>query len=344
MRGTAVAAALAGVVSVSSRAAAEAACSAPGRPMVELVLEVKPPDRVIGTTLEEHLRAELRARDIDVCTIPAPYPLSAAGPLPRPVARVTLHVEHAPSGAFFAVLMVGDLINDKRVERTIDLAHIPADGRPLAVAASTDELLRATWLELTLPDAPQPAIAPPAAITRAIATLRVRKASFVEASIVASADAFARRVGVGGGAWIGFWCLPRLSVEAGFLASVGLPRSSRDGSARADMLGPGAALVVALTEHDAPLGVRLEAHAEALRVHLMGTASAGATASQGDLWTGAAGATLRGWARIGPIAWTVGVGMIGALHAVAATDNGTVVTSVEGLGGRLDVGVASFFP
>ncbi len=130
-------------------------------------------------------------------------------------------------------------------------------------------------------------------------------------------------------------------------ASGPTPASARSsperGSARADTLGPGAAVVVALVDHDAPLGVRLEAAAEALRVHLVGTASGAATASDDVLWTGVAGATVRGWARTGPVSWTLGVGAIAALHTVAATDNGVTVTAIQGFGGRLDAGLAYSF-
>jgi hypothetical protein len=260
---------------------------------------------------------------------------------------VTLHIEHQASGAFFAVIRVGDLITDKRLERTINLARIPADGRPLAVAASTDELLRASWAELTIPDAPPPVMTPPPAVVRAVAA-RARpqpaRPSIVEAGLVATGDDFfGHRAGVGGEAWVGAWCLPRLALELRFTADEGLPRSSRDGSARADTLGPGAAVVVALRDHDAPLGVRLEAAAEALRVHLVGMTSGAATASEAALWTGVAGVTVRGWARTGPVSWSVGLGAIAAVHAVAATDNGATVTAIEGFGARVDAGLAYSF-
>jgi len=331
-------------------AAAEAPCGTSGRAVVELVLEIEPPDRFIGTTLERHLRAELGAREIDVCI--APVPASAVLPPPAPpvsrsIARVTLRVEHQASGAFIAIIRVADLITDKRVERTVDLARIPADGRPLAVAVSTDELLRASWAELTMPDAPPPAIAPPPAVVRAVTTpVRPTPArpSRVEVGLVATGvDFLGHRVGVGGEAWVGAFVLPRLALQLRFSADTGLARSSRDGSARADTLGAGLAVAVPLVDHDAPLGVRLEAGAEALRVHLVGTTSGPATVSDGVLWTGLATATVRGWARTGPVSWTLGLGAVAALHAVAATDNGATVTSIEGFGAKIDAGLACSF-
>jgi hypothetical protein len=325
-------------------ASADATCGAQGRPVVELVLEVDPPDRIIGTTLESHLRAELGAREIDVCTTAAPSPGTAK---PGPIARVTLHVEHAAGGGFLATIRIGDLIMDKRVERTINLAKIPADGRPLAVAASTDELLRASWIELTIPDAPPPTIPPPPAVTRAISPgPKRRRPSLVEVGIAATAsDFFGKRVAVGGDLWVGFWVHPRLALELRFAADMGFSRSSSDGSARADTLGPGAGLSVSLAgDHDAPLGLRVSAGADLLLVHLVGTASGSAVATSGTQWTGVADVMVRGWARTGPVAWTLGVGPIAALHGVAATDNGATVTAVEGFGGKADAGLFFSFP
>ena len=331
-----------GVLSARAEAAPPPPQVGSGRAVVELVLEVEPPDRIIGTALERHLRAELGARDIDVAVVPSTAP-TAPSSGPRPIARITLHVEHQASGAFLATIRVGDLIMDKRVERTIDLGRIPANGRALAVAASTDELLRASWMELTIADAPAPVLTPPPPVLRAIATpappARVRP-PFVEIGLVGTAvDYFGHRVGFGGAAWVGAWCLSRLLVELRFGADFGLPRASLHGSARADTLGPGLGLAFAFLPPESPFGVRLEANVDAVRVHVVGSASGSATASDGSRWTGLAGTTVRGWARTGPIAWTLGVGAVAALHSVAATDDGAVVTAIQGVGGKIDAGI-----
>jgi hypothetical protein len=330
------------LVAVPGSAAAAPSCGAGGRAVVELVLEVDPPDRFVGTTLEKHLRAELGAREIDVCIAPA-----GGTPPPRPIATVTLHIDHRPDGAFLATIRIGDLIMDKRLERTLDLGRIPRDGQPLAVAAATDELLRAGWVELTIPDAPPPVVAPPPAVLRAIGPPRPKtppRSSVVEIGAVATGTGLeGGRVGVGGKAWIGAWVLSRLGLQLRFGADAGLPRSSRDGSTHLDTLGPGAGVMVSLPGHDAPLGVRFEAGADLLRVHLVGTAAGAAAASSATLWTGMADATVRGWARTGPIFWTLGIGALAALHGVAATDNGVTTTEVTGFGGKVDAGLGYSF-
>ncbi len=338
-----VACAALGCALVSGSAAAAPVCGAGGRAVVELVLEVEPPDRFVGTTLEKHLRAELGAREIDVCLAPLSGP---PAPPSRSIATVTLHIDHRPDGAFLATIRIGDLIMDKRLERTLDLGRIPRDGQPLAVAAATDELLRAGWAELTIPDAPPSVVTPPPAVLRALGPPPRPKTprSIVEVGALATGTWISGgRTGVGGEAWIGAWLISHLGLQLRFEADVGLPRATRDGSTHLDTLGPGAAVMVSLSGHDAPLGVRLEAGADLLLVHLVGTAANGATASEGTLWTGVADATVRGWARTGPVLLTLGIGGIAALHGVAATDNGVTTTAIAGFGGRVDAGLGYSF-
>ncbi len=340
----ACAAAWFGLVAGSGSAAAAPECGADGRAVVELVLEVEPPDRFVGTTLEKHLRAELGAREIDVCLAPVG---GTPAPAARPIATVTLHIDHRPDGAFLATIRIGDRIMDKRLERTLDLGRIPRDGQPLAVAAATDELLRAGWAELTIPDAPPSVIAPPPAVLRALAPPaqpKTPRSSVVEVGAVATGTGLeGGRTGVGGKAWIGAWLLSRLGLQLRFGADAGLPRSSRDGSTHLDTLGPGAGAMLSLPGHDAPLGVRVEAGADLLRVHLVGTASSAAIGSSGTLWTGVADATVQGWARTGPVFLTLGIGALAALHGVAATDNGVTTTAIAGFGGKIDAGLGYSF-
>jgi hypothetical protein len=332
--------ALAGLFAASLPAAAEAPCGVTSRrPVVELVLEVEPPDRIIGTTLQQHLQAELAAREIDLCA----QPIEPR----RPITRVSLHVDRPPRGPVVAVIRINDLVTDKLVERTIDLSRLPADSRPLAVAAAVDELLRATWAELTITDAPKPVEAPPPAVVRAVEVSsrpRPPAPSVVEVGVVATAsDLFGHRAALGGEAWIGAWFFPRWALQLRFGADAGLPRASPHGTARADAISAGVGLAFSPIDHDARLGVRFEAGASLLRVRLVGDTAGAAIAAEGWQWTGTADGTVRGWARTGPLFWNLGVGAIAALRAVRATDNGATVTSVEGVGGKIAAGLAFHF-
>jgi hypothetical protein len=320
-------------------AAADPTCGTSSRPVVELVLEVEPPDRIIGTTLQQHLRAELGAREIDVCVAPV---------TPRqPIARVSLHVDHPARGPVVATIRVGDLVTDKRLERALDLTRLPDDSRPLAVAAAVDELLRASWVELTLSDAPRPSVAPPAAVVHAVASsARPSPAapspspSIIEVGVVAAAsDLVGHRTAFGGEAWIGGWFHPSWALLVRFKAEAGLARASLHGTARADDIAAGARLAFSPVDHDGRFGLRFEAGADVLRVTLAGASSGAAVAADGVQWTGMADATLRGWARTGPLFWTVSAGAAAALHPARATDNGVPVTAIEGLGPAFTAGL-----
>lgn len=98
-------------------------------------------DRLVEA-LAPHLRAELHGRDIGVCLGEEG---DSANARRDPVAEILLHDDGQT-----VTITIHDLVTDKRVERELDLASLPADTRLLAIATSVDELLRASWLETLL--------------------------------------------------------------------------------------------------------------------------------------------------------------------------------------------------
>jgi hypothetical protein len=80
---------------------------------------------------------ELRHRGLDVCD-----PASA-----ERAASAAVRVEARDE---VAIIELDDHITHKRVARDLSLRGIPANGRALAIAIAIDELLRASWAELTL--------------------------------------------------------------------------------------------------------------------------------------------------------------------------------------------------
>jgi len=111
--------------------------------------------------------AEQRARVIeDLGQALAPQAIGACvcGERPSqgapPLATLTIAVDAARGGAG-ATIEVRDEVTGKRLDRDVDLARIPADGRAAAVAIEADELLRASWAELALDTFAQGAPPPP---------------------------------------------------------------------------------------------------------------------------------------------------------------------------------------
>ena len=136
----------------AARVARGEPCAADGQPVVAFDAPEGPTRALVG----RELRASLATRAIALCDA------SAVGE-----GQPTAFLEVALEGETALTLTVRDRVTNKRVARDVDLAPIPRDARPLAIALTADELLRATWAELLLVDA-KPAAPVPAAVTRAV--------------------------------------------------------------------------------------------------------------------------------------------------------------------------------
>ena len=124
-------------------AAESSVCGESPRPWVQIVTEDVPGSHVAFVSL---LRAELASRGLDLCA-------SSTDVGAPPVA--TIRVSARPDAVALTV-EVRDALTEKQVNRDVALAGIPPDGQPLTLALAADELLRASWAELTLRTAPPP--------------------------------------------------------------------------------------------------------------------------------------------------------------------------------------------
>ena len=143
----------------SAARADDTPCGRAGRPWVALVFAGEGWQQEQRESITADLRAGLRLRGIDVCA------LGAAGSEP-PLALVQLGA--ASQERVSVTIDVHDAITEKRVLRDVDLRRVTSDGRGLRVAQASEELLRASWAELALTDAPEPATQPPAEVTAAV--------------------------------------------------------------------------------------------------------------------------------------------------------------------------------
>lgn len=116
-----------------------------------------PPD--LERDAEDDLRAGLRVRGIQLCSADQAQQSTA-------VATIVLHWN--PLDSPLVNVEVQDALTNKRVLRDIALDPIAADARALALAQAADELLRASWVELKLHDAPAPSKPPPAVVQQAV--------------------------------------------------------------------------------------------------------------------------------------------------------------------------------
>lgn len=136
-------------------------CATDGQPVVAFDAPEGPTRTLVG----RELRASLATRAIALCDA------SAVGE-----GQPTAFLEVMLEGETGLTLTVRDRVTNKRVARDVDLAPIPRDARPLAIALAADELLRATWAELLLVDA-KPAAPVPSAVTRAVTPAPPREAA-----------------------------------------------------------------------------------------------------------------------------------------------------------------------
>lgn len=145
------------VVPVRARAGEGTACGARGWPWIWLtwLADGAGPAPFEGTfgafraRLVAQLGAGLEARHIQLCDAASAEASAAAGASSEVALSVT--------STDVVLVAVRDTVTGKRLVREVPLGAVPPDARPLTLALAVDELLRASWIELALPDAPAPA-------------------------------------------------------------------------------------------------------------------------------------------------------------------------------------------
>jgi hypothetical protein len=278
---------------------------------------------VVREAFVVQLRTALRVRGIDVCA------RQSDGP---PESIASIEIAHAGDARF--VIVVKDALLAKRVERTVDLGSLPPDGRPLALALATDELLRASWAELLLADARPEKPAPPE-VHRAISPERSDVEPTprrVEIGAGASGEIYTNAPDhLGGDVFATFWALPRLGLEARIggraVAAAEAPRGEVRSSAVVGAIGPTVRLV---TIRDR-VGLDLGTQVAVVRVRLEGEARPPTIGRQESATAIYTNGKLRGWLALSPgfrLVSEVGVGM--PLHTVRALDGNLAVGGVGG--------------
>lgn len=134
------------------------------------------PPALLGPFVQQ-LRASLTRRSLGLCVLDSG---DAEPPVTRPLAGLGLTVESNGADLLIVTVNVRDEITAKRVARDVDLRGLPEDARALVLAEATDELLRASWAELMVPDAPPPKQEPPPAVRRAVEPVRIARGPLVD--------------------------------------------------------------------------------------------------------------------------------------------------------------------
>jgi len=320
----------------SSLAAAEAgadACGAPGRPWIRLETAAIESESINLGEILRHVRAELAMRRIDVCT-------EGSGSPPAASVRITTS---ATEGVEIAI-DVRDAVTDKRLSRTLDLRSLPPDARFLAIAVATDELLRASWIEIALRTAPSPAAPPPPAIMEVVQS-ELKPEPRVEIGAQLAFEWYGggqEHLGVDVRA--GVRPVRRLTAFLRLGLRQGFEIAAPDGSIRSSAILVGLGCKLALTPPTGPAGLEMLGRVDAVRVSFLPTADPGALEHPNQATAVVAAAGLSAWAALGSSLRLVVDATLGApLRPVQATDTGSQVTAVSGLTFATGGGLVALF-
>jgi hypothetical protein len=270
-RGARIAALLFVLGSVSPASArAGQACGARGEPVVRIV--AAPFDAAFRAALATQLAAGLSARHLELCVDEG---LAVA-------AVVASEVAFSGSPAVAVTVTVRDAITGKLVAREVDLRTVPVDARALTLALAVDELLRASWVELTLADAPRPTRPVPREIGEAVAASFERTAGAPTARRWQVGAALAAERFGGGSEQAGLDVAARVSRQTrlGLEGTVGLRREAAvhapDGTARGTAVEAALDAAVVLAPWARRWDADLLAGARGTRLEVSGDPRAGA--------------------------------------------------------------------
>jgi hypothetical protein len=303
-----------------------------------VVLRADGIDEDLRAHVVEQLRVALAGRSLELCASDGDGGAVAE-----------LDVSNGGAAGVALSLSVRDQVTEKRVSREIDLRGIPADGRALAIAQAADELLRASWAELLVGDAPKPKREVPPEIRRALPALEIgpsptlpAQAPLVELGVAAGVEHYGS-----GHTQLG----PELSAgifpfaRVGAVARIGIRSAARaeaaSGSVDPSGVAGALAVLVAALPREGRLGIDAGAELFVTRIHYEATALAGAQAQSESGTAIHASAVARGWAILArPLRATVGLALGAPIHTVRAVATDTTIASVSGvlIGANLGLG------
>jgi hypothetical protein len=232
-------------------------------------------------------------------------------------------------------------IEDALTERVLELAAAPRDAWSVAIAAGADELLRASWVELMLDDAPPPVSPPPPAVERSLARhvaperVRSLRADAGRFRLAARAGLEFYRAGelyLGGDLLARLRLLGPLALELALGGRAAPEHESSGGSVRSWSAGGDLSLALGVLpaslqklELDLVLGLR------AAYVAYQASANQGSTATSADGALLVLRASARPALRLGPLWLALQLGLGVPLLGVEAVDDGKPVVGAAEL-------------
>jgi hypothetical protein len=285
--------------------------------------------------LEALLRAQLSSRGIDLCR-----------PAARGSASIATVSVTAEDNAALLDVEVRDRLTAKRVVRDVDLSAVPRDGRAFTLAVVADELLRASWAELALANAPPPAAPVPVEVVDAL-----RGDGSASRALAARIEAVgALEHWAGGATLFGADLRFGLATPSGLGATVrlgareGAAQQAADGQVETTALLAGLSASYRATPQTDRFGVDALVRVDVAHVAYVAVPSVGATGTARADTTGLVGAGLDGWLALGSSARVLAELLVDApLRDVVAQDAGRQVVAVSGAGIEGGLGIRAAF-
>lgn len=302
-------------------------CGPAGQPWVSVAWKGQAWQPAQQRAVLEDLRAGLRQKGIAACL------LGSAGSEP-PIAL--LELEAGDEARVSVGIEVHDALTEKRVLRDLDLRALEPDARALAIAAAADELLRASWAELALDDAPEPARPAPPEVERAL------RASLSPARVGRRDVALGARGAVehhggghtllGGDAFVTVWLSERFGLELAVGLRHGLPEDATHGRVVSRALRSALDLALAVLPRGRTLGLHAMLGVAVASLRVRGDAAPGALDAEGSgLSAQARTGVVLALALHDALALRAEAGLGAPLRSVEASDEGRVVSSTRGI-------------
>jgi hypothetical protein len=292
-------------------------------------------DARFAASIREELDAELgRAR---LCS-------AATEGKTKPLARI--HI--ALHGGAAATIRIEDAVTKKTVEREVDVADLPADGRALPIAIAADELLRASWAEVSLrpevedanPKEPVPPVVR-ASVAPPRTTLPFARAT--ELGLRATVNVYGGgQTHLGGALYVRRDLASWITGEAFGYAREAVPVTAADGTIRAHAWGGGLSLDLHLV-HAGLARFGVKAGAEIGYLLFDGSARAGAGASTFGSVVASGHLGVIGAFDVRPIRVSAAILGLAPFRSASALDGAETATSVGGPGIEAALGAGVTF-
>jgi hypothetical protein len=311
------------------------ACPAGNQNWVLLVTEANE-NPALARRLLEHLRAELGPRGIAVCG-------SAGTTATAPLG--TIRITRPSSNTVAIRVSVEDAVTDKEVSRRIELGALPPDAHPLTIALGAAELLRASWAEITLKDAPPPARTVPPAVRRTVADAVSPTPDHGRLGLSLAGEEFEGRLRLGGlDGRLALHVVERWSLTARMGVRYAMPAKAADGKIQANAWVAGLGTVIELTPPSSRASVGLLGRVDLAGIRFSAEPRRRATGESASGLAVMAGGGITGSVLVNrSVQLEAEIVAGGVVRGVSATDGGRKVVGASGVWVGASTGVGVHF-